>query len=57
MAKLFKLDDIKISIQRVIDSYDNNGIIGPISYLEEAINNIESAIEEEEIYKEIDCHE
>lgn len=49
MAKS-KLDDIKTTIQKAIDSFDRRGVIGPIGYLEEAMENIEAAIEEEEQY-------
>lgn len=50
MAKAGRLEDIKASIERLIDSYDARGIIGPIGYLEEAIENIESAMEEMDHY-------
>lgn len=50
---LARLKSIKASIDGLIEVYDNKGIIGPISYLEEAMENIDAAIEEYNEY--IDC--
>lgn len=47
-----KVKKIKSEIQKVIDKLDSNDIIGPISYLEEALENLDAALEEWELYND-----
>jgi hypothetical protein len=49
---LAKLNNVKNKVNDLIDQYDKIGILGPISYLEDCIENLDAAIEEYEQYKE-----
>lgn len=46
-----KIEDINGSIDKFIDVLDAKGVLGPISYLEEAQSNLASALEEIELYE------
>lgn len=47
-----KLIKLKAEINKLIDKMDKDGILGPVSYLEECLENIEAAIEEIDLYFE-----
>jgi hypothetical protein len=44
-----KLTKLKSDTQKLIDSYDTKGLYGPIAFLEDVIQNLDSAIEELEL--------
>ena len=51
-AYIKRIESIKDSVDKLIDTLDNKGILGPIGYLEEAQENLDAAISEVEMYEE-----
>lgn len=47
-----KLKKLISDIKKLIDKLDESDVLGPVGYLEEAIENIESAMEEWNYYVE-----
>ena len=49
-----KIKKVKSDIQKVIDKLDSNDLVGPIPFLEEALENLDAALEEWELYNQND---